>query len=179
MDLLVQALGLIGMVMNLISFQLKEQKKLIRLQFFSSIVFTVHYLLLGATMGWILNMLGIGRAFVFSNKDKAWAQKKFWLPLFIAAFWIVYVLTFTVLGKEATIHNLLLELLPAIGMTCTTIGFRLENAAKVRLLSLSNAPTWLVYNIISGSIGGALTEIFCLISVVVGIIRLDIKRKQK
>lgn len=177
MDFFAQALGLVGMVMNLISFQLKEQKKLIRLQFFSSIVFTVHYLLLGAAMGWILNMLGIGRAFIFSNKDKSWAQKKLWLPLFIAAYWTVYILTFTVLGKEATAYNLLLELLPAIGMTCTTIGFRLENAAKVRLLSLMNAPTWLVYNIISGSIGGALTEIFCLISVVIGIIRLDIKKR--
>ena len=179
MELLAQVLGLVGMTMNLISFQLKEQKKLILLQFFSSIVFTFHYLLLGATMGCILNSLGICRAFVFSNKEKPWARKKGWLPLFISAYVIVYVLTFTVLGKEATTYNLLLELLPAIGMTATTIGFYLENAAKVRLLSLTNAPTWLVYNVISGSIGGALTEIFCLISVVVGIIRLDIKKKNK
>lgn len=179
MELFAQILGLVGMTMNLISFQLKEQKKLIRLQFFSSIVFTVHYLLLGATMGWILNGLGICRAFVFSNKEHAWARKNGWLPLFICAYVLVYVLTFTVLGKEPSTYNLLLELLPAIGMTATTIGFYLENATKVRLLSLTNAPTWLVYNILSGSIGGALTEIFCLISVVVGIIRLDIKKLKK
>lgn len=178
MDLITQALGLIGMTLNLISFQLREQKKLIRLQFFSSIIFTVHYLLLGATMGCILNMIGICRAFVFSHKEKDWARKKGWLPLFIAAYFLVYILTFTILGKEPTAYNLLLELLPAIGMTATTIGFYLENAAKVRLLSLMNAPTWLVYNVISHSIGGALTEIFCLISVVVGIIRLDIKKRK-
>lgn len=178
MNTIAQALGLIGMTMNLISFQLKEQKKLIRLQFFSSIVFTFHYMLLGATMGCILNSLGICRAFVFSNKDKEWARKKGWLPLFITAYAIVYILTFTVLGKDATARNLLLELLPAIGMTATTIGFYLENATKVRLLSLMNAPTWLVYNAISGSIGGTLTEIFCLISVIIGILRLDIKKKK-
>ena len=179
MELLIQALGLIGMTMNLISFQLKEQKRLIRLQFYSSIVFSVHYLLLGATMGAILNMIGICRAFVFSNKEKKWAQKKGWLPAFIAVYAVVYILTFTVFGKECTAYNLLLELLPVIGMTATTIGFYLENATKVRLLSLMNAPTWLVYNVISGSIGGALTEVFCLISVVVGILRLDIKRRIK
>lgn len=179
MDIFAQILGLVGMTMNLISFQLKEQKKLIRLQFYSSIVFSFHYLLLGATMGCILNGLGICRAFVFSNKEKKWAQKKGWLPLFICAYFIVYILTFTLLGKEPTTYNLLLELLPAIGMTATTIGFNLDNATKVRLLSLTNAPTWLVYNVLSGSIGGALTEIFCLISVVVGILRLDIKRKKK
>lgn len=179
MELLIQALGLLGMVMNLVSFQLKEQKKLIRLQFYSSIVFSAHYLLLGATMGAILNMIGICRAFVFSNKEKPWAQKKGWLPAFIAVYVVVYLLTFTVFGKERTLYNILLELLPVIGMTATTIGFRLENATKVRLLSLTNAPTWLVYNILNGSAGGALTEIFCLISVVVGILRLDIKKLRK
>ena len=179
MELFAQILGMIGMVMNLISFQLKEQKKLIRLQFFSSIVFTFHYLLLGATMGWILNGLGICRAFVFSHKEHEWARKKGWLPLFISCYAIVYVLTFTVLGMEPTASNLLLELLPAIGMTATTIGFYLENATKVRLLSLTNAPTWMTYNIIRGSIGGTITEIICLVSVVVGIIRLDIPKLKK
>ena len=177
MELFTQALGLVGMTFTLISFQMKEQKKLIRLQFFSSIVFTIHYLLLSATMGWILNFLSMCRAFVFSNKEKSWAQKKGWLPFFIFAYLSVYVLTFTVLGKEPTTYNLLLELLPAIGMIPTTIGFYLDNATKVRLLSLMNAPTWLVYNIIRGSIGGALTEIICLLSVIMGIIRLDIKKK--
>ena len=174
-----QILGLIGMAMNLISFQLKIQKKLIRLQFYSSILFSIHYLLLGATMGFILNALGVARAFVFSNKEHEWARKKSWLPTFITAYAAVYILTFTVFGKEATAYNLILELLPVLGMTATTTGFFLENATKVRLLSLANAPTWLVYNIISGSIGGTLTEIFCLISVVVGIIRLDIKKLKK
>lgn len=178
MDLLVQALGLIGMTMNLVSFQLREQKKLIRLQFYSSIVFSFHYFLLDAVMGCTLNIIGICRAFVFSHKEKEWARKKIWLYIFIGAYITVYILTFTVLGLEPTTYNLLLELLPVIGMTATTIGFFLENAAQVRKLSLMNAPTWLVYNVISGSIGGALTEIFCLISVVVGIIRLDIKRKK-
>lgn len=179
MELLAQGLGLVGMALNLISFQLREQKKLIRLQFFSSIVFALHYLLLDATTGCVLNIVGICRAFVFSNKDKPWAQKKGWLYLFIAAYVGVYIMTFAVLGKPWTVYNALLEMLPVIGMTATTIGFRLENAAKVRLLSLTNAPTWLTYNLFNRSIGGALTEVFCLISVVVGIIRLDIKWGKK
>lgn len=176
MDIMAQILGLIGMTLNLVSFQLREQKKLIRLQFFSSIIFTVHYWMLGATMGCILNSLGICRAFVFSHKEYAWARRRGWLPLFIVAYAVVYCLTFTLFGVEPTAYHLLIELLPAIGMTATTIGFFLENATKVRLLSLMNAPTWLVYNILSHSIGGSLTEIFCLISVVIGIIRLDIQK---
>ncbi len=179
MHIVSQILGLVGMTLNLISFQLREQKKLIRLQFFSSIIFTIHYFMLGATMGCILNSLGICRAYIFSHKEYAWARKKGWLPLFITAYAVVYGLTFTLFGLEPTAYHLLIELLPAIGMTATTIGFYLEDATKVRLLSLMNAPTWLVYNILSHSIGGSLTEIFCLISVIVGIVRLDIRKKDQ
>lgn len=179
MELTAQALGLVGMILNLISFQLRRQKDLIRLQFFSSIVFCLHYMLLGAITGCVLNLVGICRAFVYSNKEKPWAKHKYWLYLFIAAYFAVYVMTFAVLGKEVTVYNLLIEMLPVIGMTCSTIGFYLESAAKVRKLSLMNAPTWLTYNLLNRSIGGALTEIFCLISVVVGIIRLDIQKKEK
>lgn len=178
MELFAQSLGFVGMAMNLISFQLKEQKKLIRLQFFSSIVFACHYLLLGAVTGCILNIVGICRAYIYSNKEKQWAQNKLWLWLLIAAYFGVYILTFTVLGKEPTGRNLILELLPVIGMTAVTVGFTLEKASQVRLLALSNAPTWLVYNIFNRSIGGALTEVFCLISVIVGILRLDIKKRK-
>ncbi len=177
MQFAAQLLGFVGMALNLISFQLKEQKKLIRLQFFSSIVFACHYLLLGAITGCLLNILGIGRAYVYSNKDKPWSQTKLWLYGFIASYFVMYILTFTVFGKEPIASNLLLELLPVIGMVCCTVGFYLENAAQVRKLALMNAPTWLTYNLFNGSIGGALTEVFCLISVIVGILRLDIRRK--
>lgn len=179
MNLFAQLLGFVGMGLNLTSFQLKEQKKLIRLQFYSSIVFAAHYLLLGAITGCVLNIVGIARAFVYSNKEKDWARKPFWLYLFVAAYIGVYILTFTVFGKEPTTRNLLLELLPVLGMTAVTVGFKLEKASHVRLLALSNVPTWMVYNIFNGSIGGTLTEVCCLISVLVGMLRLDVKKRGK
>ena len=91
MELFAQILGFVGMTLNLISFQLKEQKKLIRLQFFSSIVFACHYLLLGAITGCILNVVGIARAFVYSNKEQPWAKHRLWLYGFIAAYFGVTV----------------------------------------------------------------------------------------
>jgi len=135
--------------------------------------------LLGAITGCILNVVGIARAFVYSNKEQPWAKHKLWLYGFIAAYFGVYILTFAVFGKEPSVYILLLELLPVIGMVCTTVGFYLEKASQVRALALMNAPTWLTYNIFNRSVGGALTEIFCLISVVVGIVRLDIRKKPR
>ena len=64
-------------------------------------------------------------------------------------------------------------------MVISTISFRTKNAATVRKLSLFNSPLWLVYDALEKSIGGTLCEVMCLISIVVGIIRLDLKKAPK
>ena len=171
MDILVQALGLVGMVLILASFQFREQKALIRIQLVSSLVFAIHYLLLGATTGAVLNIIGIGRAYVFSSKERPWARKKGWVPLFCGAYALVYILTFTLLGRSPVPRDLVLELLPVIGSVVTTIGFYLDNIT-MRKLALVNGTAWLVYNVISGSVGGTLTEAFGIGSVLIGLWRL-------
>lgn len=167
--------GLIAMGLNIFSFQQREQKTLIRIQLYSSILFIVHFAMLGAVTGCVLNVISMARAYVFSSKQNAWARHKAWIPVFIVIYLIVYALTFTLFGKEPTWQNLLLEMLPVIGMSAMTVGFALDNAAQVRALSLVNSPAWLVYNILCGSIGGALSEAFSLASVIIGMIRLDRK----
>ncbi len=58
-------------------------------------------------------------------------------------------------------------------MITTTFAFRQKEGKRVRLLSLLNSPLWLVYNALNESIGGAITEVFCLISIGIGYIRHD------
>ena len=166
------------MTIAILSFQQKTQKRILLMQFCSSTLFTLHYGLIGAAMGCILNGIGIVRAAIFAQRNtKKWAASPVWIPVFIALFVGTYALNFTVLGKEATVRNLLLEVLPVIGMTATTISFRMEKAGQVRLFSLISSPMWLIYNVCSGSLGGSITEIFSLCSIFIGILRLDRKRK--
>lgn len=176
MEILAQALGIIGMAFNLASYQMKSQKLLITLQMFGAIFFTVHFGMIGAITGCILNVVGILRAFVYSNKDKKWASSPFWLPFFICLYVITYVLSFTVFGIEPKPLNFLIELLPVIGMIALNLGFVMKDAGKVRITALICSPSWLIYNIIKGSIGGSITEILSLISIIVGMLRLDKKR---
>lgn len=175
MEYFIQALGIVGMVLVLASFQFRKQKTLIRIQLYSAIIFAVHYLLLGASTGAILNIIGIGRAWVFSNKEHAWARWKCWIPIFCGVYLLVYILTFTALGKEPTADALALELLPIIGSIVTVIAFHLDNIT-MRKLSLINGATWLIYNIITGSIGGTLTETIGIASILIGLWRLKAKR---
>lgn len=175
----IQAVGIVAMTIHMLSFQRPTQKGILRMQLVSSLLFAFHFGVIGAITGSILNLIGAGRAVVFGNREKEWARSKWWLPLFITLYLAAYVLTFTVFGKEATPGNLVLEFLPVMGMTVSNVSFLLDNERKLRILALINSPLWMVYNGISGSIGGTVTEIFSLISVIVAIIRFDIRKGGK
>lgn len=183
-QLIAQIVGIIAMIIGVLSFQQKTQKRIVVMQFCSSILFAVHFGMIGAVIGCILNVMGIVRAAVFSQREKhAWAAHISWVYIFVAAFLVAYVLIFTVLRDiiftegAPTLIDYFIQLLPVLGMTATTVSFRAEKAATVRALSFVSSPAWLTYNIIGRSLGGSLTEIFVMISIVVGILRLDRKKQ--
>ncbi|MBQ3847782.1 MAG: YgjV family protein, partial [Clostridia bacterium] len=132
--------------------------------------------ILDAPTGCVLNLVGICRAIVFSNKKFFRADRKIWIAVFSLASAGVYALTFLVFGKDPTPVNLIIEFLPVIGMIATTVGFYRDGAKDVRLLSLINSPCWLVYHLTSKSIGGIAGEVVMLISIVVGYLRHDRKK---
>lgn len=176
LTLLGQAIGIVAMAFNILSYQNKNQKTVIAFQFFGSALFALSFLMLGAIIGGILNFIGIIRALVFMNKEKLHADKPIWLWGFIAAYLVTYVLTFTVFGQEVTPVKLLIEALPVIGMTALTIGFRMTDAKAVRCMGLISSPSWLIYNIASGSIGAIACEVITLASILIGMLRHDRKK---
>lgn len=178
-EMIAQAIGILAMLFNILSYQSKQQKQIIALQLCGGLLFSVNYLLLGATVGGILNILAVVRAIIFLYKEKLKADRLPWLFAFISLYIAVYVLNFTVFGKEPTPFNLVVELLPVIGMTALNIGFRLKNASDVRRCGLISSPAWLIYNIISGSWGAIACEILTLLSIVIGMFRYDHKGSKK
>lgn len=174
-EIIAQIIGVIAMMFNILSYQGKQQRTVITLQLFGATLFSVNYLLLGATVGGILNILGVIRAVVFIFKDQFKADRISWLIAFIASYISVYILNFTVFGKEPTAFNLIIEILPVIGMTALNVGFRLKNSANIRKCGLISSPAWLIYNIVAGSWGAIICELFTLISIFVGMLRHDKK----
>ena len=171
--IIAQIIGIVAMAFNILSYQGKRQKTVIALQLFGATLFSVNYLLLGATIGGILNILGAFRAVIFLFKDKLKADSIPWLLAFAASYISVYILNFTVFGKEPTAFNLLIEFLPVIGMLALNIGFRLKSSANIRKFGLISSPAWLIYNIVAGSWGAIICEAFTLISIFVGMLRHD------
>ncbi len=178
MELAAQIVGLVAMCFNIMSFQQKDAKRVITCQFFGSVLFALNYLLLGAPVGMCMNIVGIMRAIVYMKRDKFHADHIGWLILFISLYVLSYILSFTVFGLAFTPINAVLELLPVIGMTATTVSFRLQNAATIRKFGFISSPCWLTYNAVNFAIGGTVCEIFSLCSIVIGVIRYDLKPRR-
>lgn len=170
--IIAQIIGILGMTMNIVSYQAKKQRNIILIQFFGCLLFAVNMFMLGAYTGAFLNAVGVLRAVIYSNKEKIKSIKIF-NYIFIFIYIISYFLTFTLLNKPFTLLNALIEILPVIAMVATTISFSMKSAGSVRKFAFISSPSWLIYNCFNFAIGGILCEVFSLISVILAMIRLD------
>jgi hypothetical protein len=176
-EIVAQGIGIVAMTINILSFQQKEQRNIIFMQIFGSALFAVNMFMLGAVAGGIMNLIGAFRAIVYSNKKTFRADSKWWIVGFTFVCMVFYVLTFTTFGKEPTAVNCVVEFLPMISMFVTNIGFACKDAKTVRKLSLVSCPPWLAYNIFNFVIGGMICDVLNMVSIIIGMLRHDIRRK--
>ena len=165
-----------AMCANIISYQFKERWQVILCQLLGAILFSVNMFMLGAIIGGLLNIIAILRALVYLKADKIKIAPRILQGIFISLYLISYILTFTVFGKEPEVRNIVIELLPVIGMTAVTFGFAGKSAKEIRLYGFINSPCWLVYNCFSFTIGGILCEVFSLASNISAFLRYDMKK---
>ncbi len=168
-----QAVGIVAMAFNILSYQQKNAKRIIAFQLFGALFFAINYLMLGAYIGALLNLVGFVRAILFLKKDKFHTDGIGWLIAFGAAYVGAYLLNFTVLAKEPTLPNLLIECLPVIGMFATHLAFRHNSAKTIRRFCLISSVSWLIFNTIVVAIGAILCEVFSLVSIFIAMARFD------
>lgn len=137
------------------------------LQLTSAFLFGIHFAMLGALTGALMNFINCFRCYVFANYDKQWAKSNYWLYLFLVLFWISGILTW----------QSWYSFLAIIGMTASTIVFWMKNTTKIRFLSLISPPVWFTHNLFVNSYSGMLGEIFIFTSTIIGILRFDKKNR--
>ena len=163
-----QGIGFIGMIVAFISFQKNDRRKFLWLQAIACMIFAAHFIFLGAFTGMIMNFAAIPRNLSFVRKHGG-KQQILWTAVFVAAFVILGIFTW----KNE------FSLFPIFAMSCSTVVYSLRSPRFIRFLTLPVAALWLTYNIISLSIAGALTESFCVCSILIAIVRFDILRKKE
>ena len=163
-----QIMGFLAVMLGFVSFQMRTQKQLLVVQTATTIAFCIHYYLIGATSGLMLNLLGIVRNLAYYHKDKPFFSGKK-CPIFFAAVmgvvgmlsWQGYYSIFIVLG-----------------LVINTVCLSFSNPQSIRKSILVSSPLVLIYDAFVLSIGGVIYESVVIVSSVIGIIRYR-KREEK
>ena len=166
--IIAQIAGVLGIVFSLLSFQMKERKKYMLCQIIAIVLFIIQLLLLGAITGGVLDIISLIRTVIFMFNNKKWASSPVWLFAFILAMIAVGVFTWQDLWS----------ILPIIGSILSTVAQWMRKTKHIRAISLAVGPCWLIYNLVHGAYSGALNEVFAMTSIIIGIIRYDIKDKE-
>jgi hypothetical protein len=176
MELTAQLIGIVAMAANILSYQCKKKKSLLLCQLLGGALFACNMFLLGAKMGGLLNSIAVARAiaYLWAGDKKSRISRLNWTFYFL--YFAAYLLDFTLMGTEPSTRNLILEVLPLIGMVALNIGFSSKKTKTIRICGLVSSPCWLVYNCFNFAIGGIICEIVSIGSILWAYARLDRKK---
>ena len=166
--ILAQVFGFLALSLVILTFQSNNRNTMQYLKIAASGLFFLHFALLGAWTGAVMNIITALRSYIFKERfTQAWAGKKIWLYLFIIIFTVAGILTWE--GYRS--------LLPIIGMIFGTIAFWMKSPRQIRIMVLFASPCWIAYNLIVHSYPGLLTEILTISTVIIAMIRFNQKKK--
>ncbi|MDB5161581.1 MAG: hypothetical protein JWM52_89 [Candidatus Saccharibacteria bacterium] len=174
-QIIAQIIGYVALLFIILSFQKNKRTTLLLIMLAGLLLFTIHYALLGAWTGSLANLIEAGVVFIAYKKEtNTWAQKTWWLYLFIG----LYIITGVFTTKSW------IDVLPIIAQTFGAIAVWQIKARRIRFLMLLPRLLWFIYNLTVGSQAGVITEVLVTVSVLVGIARFDViprfsKKKQK
>ena len=164
-DFFIQGIGFVGMFVLLYVFQCKSYNKMIFWKITGEIIFAVQYFLLGAYSGMATNLASVVTNLLYRQRIK---KEK---PTLVLQ--IIFSFVFFFIGM-ATWHGWASVLVIA-AKVLSTISCGTRDLKILRLLNLIIMPLWLIYDVMAGSWGGVVGDILNLGSLVLGIIRFDVK----
>ena len=111
-----------------------------------------------------MNLLGSVRNIIFTKQVDRGRSTKGTMVLFSGLFFVFGLLTWQ--GSKS--------ILIIIAKIVSTVAYGNKNPAVVRLLALLTSTAWLIYNASIYSYAGVFSEAFTILSILIGIIRLDL-----
>lgn len=167
-DILAQAFGILGSVFIIGSFQMKSNKWLYIFQSIGGLLFTVNFFMVGSYTGSMLNAIGFFRGIILAMGEK-WTKK--WIGALVTLAYVTAGVVTFMLTCETVMDGVCTVLITLSGVA-TTLSMWTRNGKIIRWVNFGmNSPTWLVNNIYYFSLGGIITEVVSIVSVLVSFIR--------
>ncbi len=162
-DIMIQGIGFLAMAAFLLSYQIKSNKGLLISQSIGNFLFGLQYVLMNGVSGGLTSILIIVRNIQIMYKSKH--------PILGKPFWPVLYLVFDIVLVSLSWTGLV-SLLPLLAFTAGTLMYWSDNAQKIRLANLMCCcPSWLIYDVLTGSIAGIINETLAIISILISIFR--------
>ena len=160
-----QALGIVGLVIIVSSFQCKSNKSFFLMQGFGSMFFFLNFLLIGAFGGAFFNLVNLLRGLLFAkNREKLWK-----LITVNAAYTLCFV--FSICLNPAP-WQIFLVAVPFAALFYMSILMYRGNDKHIRAFQIAlMSPAWIFHNIFNLSIGGIVCEAFNMISSAIYLLR--------
>lgn len=163
-------IGYFGMLFLVASFQQNNRNRILILILTGQLIFIGHFILLGAWTAVAVNSVGAVRSLVFRfREERKWAASAAWPWIFVAAF-----ILFGGLSWQAWY-----SLLPVAAMSVETVGLWQKNPRIIRIINLFPHPAWFIYNLLQNSWPGMTTEVLIFFSILIGIVRFDLRKKSE
>lgn len=164
-----------AILLNALAYQQKTKRGILMTVVAAMGSVSIYYFLKGTVAGGIMNVLSIVRSLVFDRKDAGvkWLNSK-WILFGFMAFFIGAGIYSGIINKEGT-----WAFLSVSGMAFATVAMWVKNPRTVRVLSLPGMVSWLIYNAHNSLWILNVSDIICIISILVGIMRYDILKNEE
>ena len=164
MQTTIELIGALGIIASIISFQCKKHNSILLFRTLNEFLFAIQYFLLGAFTGMAMDLVGCARNIIFTKQVEKGKKTTTSTVVFSILFFAFGIFTWQ--GAKS--------ILIIIAKILSTLAYGNKNTTIVRVIIFITSSSWLVYNYFVSSYAGMLCEIFTLVSLIIGIIRLDI-----
>lgn len=165
---LAQAVGIIASVMNIISFQMKDNRRLYVCQSIGGALFALNFFLLGSYTGALLNLFNLFRGAVLAA-GKKWCK---WYTFILIQALYIFSCVITYSGYISVVVT--------VAQLIGTVILWTRNGKVIRVVQFFTvSPAWLFHNIVCFSLGGIITEVISMGSIIVSFIRFGWKGFEK
>ena len=164
--------SILGMAVNIFSFQVKNKKPLLVFQTIGNVLFLISFIFNVSVIAVILNVIYVIRNFVYMRLDGKKGKPMYVTCVILCIAFLVSYAIYTALAGHTLKENLW-NFVPVIASIFGTIASACVDVNKYRLWKYGDSISWFFFNARFGvgALGGIIGEVFNQISLAVALIR--------
>ncbi len=166
MFIVAQFFGILVIIANVLSMQMKNKKQIILMFILANLFSAINFILLQSYSGAVICFFAIIQTFI----NKIFENKQQQVPKIIIG---IYIVISIILGV-ITFNNII-DILPIICSILYTLTIIQEKEKNIRRTSLVNIILWIIYDIVCQAYTATISDLLMTISTIIGMYRFDRK----